>query len=424
MTLRTTLGGLNANISRNIGVLKSELEQTSDVSAAIERLIEARIVGIQLQNMIEDLEFAKNSLHACGYSDKWLESLNVDGKFLDAVSIDMTKLVGSPEAKTDVALEGVWSTIWYYIKKIWDFIYDVVKKVVHFVAQLLQLGKRDMQMADRVEAALRAVAGDKDPTVIARRIGEAINKIEGGSTNVDLRDLVVRCRMCYVMALEICDIDKLNRLCGKNAPDEFTSEFTEYSLNIKDRSVKDTPNIFLKDLIDEIDRGKISNTIGFKDFILQNDVPAKAALEKAGISVYQQGNRAIFSIAPINGTLVEIDYASAYGRIENYDDVRAAWKSVVKQFEDVYKKNIESTIKTFEALAKYSRDMADDIIKANFSTKNAKPKHDAFACFSKWMLEVTAAMSHCLSAYETTNARIRTIESALLRTIADIKNGK
>ena len=429
------------NLSRNVGVMKSVADQHLEFSEAAESLRDALTLGTQIQTMMDDLVFAQESLEKCGYSDQWLQSLNKDGQLLAAVNLDMSKLVGTKDEKTQAALEGFWSTVWDYVKKIWDFIINLVKKVVSFIASMFNIQKMDADNMEKAQALLKVIMGKHSPEVICDRMGEAINEIGGGKA-YDLRDLITRMNVLHGFAWELGDTDMIYKLAGTLYPDasgvSFNEEFITFAVGASGHEMKSSNapryNYFLKNTLDRIERdpGSLAGggfISGFQDFKPVRVTNLRDAMTKSGISMAMQDGQVIFKVDQVQGKVLEINYMAPYRKLEDYFSVMNEYIKILKLMyrpiggrPSSSDKSLHNNVKRFEDIARKCRTYADQQKASLFGAgaADAQRARDAFICYSRWMLEVAGAMTTCINAFNATNTEARKIYRVMNRVAHDL----
>lgn len=154
----------------------SRLDKAIEMGAIKESLLESEQVLADMESIIDHLETAQRSLNECGYSEEWLNVINMDGSFLPAIGINKMDLIGSDDAKFQASMEGIVDTIWSWIKKIWNWIIDAIGKIVRFVRGLIGSFRDSKNNSEKAINALKYVATGLTSEDF-KKIGEAINAL-------------------------------------------------------------------------------------------------------------------------------------------------------------------------------------------------------------------------------------------------------
>ena len=436
---RTILQSVNHRTSEAVNVLKSRLELTQEVCEATEALAAAKVTSGALINMIDNLCDASRSLEACGYSTKWLETINADDKFLKVVNLDLANLCKSADEQTDAAMEGILSTIWDYIKKIWNFILDIFHKVVQFVKNLFSISKSDASTCQKAVALAKLVSGAKDEKEIMNEIGEAINELGGGGFP-DMRQIIVR--MSVILAIT-CELQRqYPDSTGVTAkPDTTTGQgffdeaFIEYAVgaNANRRSDLAGPKVnkIFADLLHSIEASPSAivgrfNVNGFNGFKPVGNVNLHDAMRESGVSLGYSGEDIIFTIKQIEGHIPNVDYKAVYSDMSNYTDVCSGYKTTAENHQKMIAQ-LNKNIDVFTTLANEAKKFAvahSTLMAKTINAAEHKRKYDAFTLFSKWTLEVTNSMTTLISAYSQTEVVFHKFITTFAKKVEEIKNRK
>jgi hypothetical protein len=157
-------------------IADSKLDKAIEMGAIKESLLESEQVLADMESIIDHLETAHRSLNECGYSEEWLNVINMDGSFLPAIGINKMDLLGSDDAKFQASMEGIVDTIWSWIKKIWNWIIDAIGKIVRFIRGLIGSFRDSKNTSEKAINALKYVASGLTAEDF-KKIGEAINAL-------------------------------------------------------------------------------------------------------------------------------------------------------------------------------------------------------------------------------------------------------
>lgn len=86
------------------------------------------------RSVLTDLNTCIASLESVGYTDIWMDTVNVEGNFMDFIGITPADLIGSSAHKKDVCMQGLGDTLLDWGKKIWAFIIAALERVMEVLA--------------------------------------------------------------------------------------------------------------------------------------------------------------------------------------------------------------------------------------------------------------------------------------------------
>ncbi len=87
-------------------------------------------------NMLKDLNTCMVSLESAGYSDLWMDTVNVDGNFMNIINITPADLIGSDAHKKDVCMQGLGDTLQEWAMSIWRFICAAYTRIIDFLKRV------------------------------------------------------------------------------------------------------------------------------------------------------------------------------------------------------------------------------------------------------------------------------------------------
>lgn len=312
----------------------SALEDVQCMCEIVDQAHEIKIVGKELLQFCDDLSHAEHVLVANGYSQELLNTLNADGKFLDAVNIDLTNLLGSDQDKFDACMEGLWETIKNAVLKVWDWIMNAIKTIVKWIRMLWAANRNAEGQFDRAIDILRQVEEDKKLEVM-NAVGGAINALGTGGKMWDIRDLAVRVSVSTAIIRYICHI------CARMY-DERSRTMSDWFMEAAIKAAKDkenkTPNPLTKEIVDTLNTDPMKFFInksersftGFNGFIpVEQPATLKDAMKSAGIEFVHDGNDYSLKVEELVKCVNRIDYAAIYSDIANYVSVIEGLKQIV-----------------------------------------------------------------------------------------------
>lgn len=171
---------------------ENRISYEADMGHILEDLALMRGTRDDIVNTLHALDTAITSLESCGFSQEWLDCINIDGSFSECVNIDALKLVGSDDKKFEACCEGILSSIWEFLKALWKWICDVVKKIYDFLKKFFACVSDDYTEEQRARNLLAvAVTKGKIHPGNFKDILKEINSL-GGDKFYNLAQLVDR----------------------------------------------------------------------------------------------------------------------------------------------------------------------------------------------------------------------------------------
>jgi len=335
MTIRPSLCAMLANANGLNVFMEDKLIATQEVADAREQLSAAIHSGQQLLAFMDDLDTAKGSLEGLGFSDEWLESINKDNKFLDAINVDLVNLVGSNAEKADACMEGLVDSIWGIVQRIWQWIVGAIKKLVMYFKRVMLVYKMKGLEDDKRRAFFLALLNRDDIPDVLRQLGEAINKVGGrGGKAYDIRQLIERASVARVITSYF--LNSIVPVYGFNKQGLDKETVTDKDI-VSDRLVhlaasgKDVYDPIMTQFKYDIDNDQTkictvacTSTEGFKGgfSMMQTPEPFGQMMRNAGYRIKDGvGGVSAFSFEPLEGCIDSIDYAKVFTTAEQYNQV-------------------------------------------------------------------------------------------------------
>lgn len=248
---------------------ENRVSYETDMGHILEDLALMRGTRDDIVSTLNALDTAITSLESCGFSQEWLDCINIDGSFSECVKIDALKLVGSDNKKFEACCEGILSSIWEFLKTLWKWICDVVKKIYEFLKKFFACVSNDYDEEQRVRNLLStAVTKGKIHPGNFKDILKEINNLEGGKF-YNIAQLVDRIGVdisCGAWLTEysigasrpvISDIDRLLRNVGNLTSEQAGTK----ALELNDKIAKIIGCKSAEDLIEDARTGDRKNYI-------------------------------------------------------------------------------------------------------------------------------------------------------------------
>lgn len=334
MSVRPALSQMIQNADYLRGNISSLAEINTEIAEAREALGEALLTGRQLLAYYGDLDVARESLESFGFSDEWLEGINKDNKFLDAINVDLVNLIGTDAQKADVCLEGLASSVWGVVVRIWQWIVNAVKKLVAWLKRVMR-SYRIEDLEKRTVTFWSALMNHEHPDDACRMLGEAINASGGrGGKAFDVRQLIERASVArvicaYFMNSIVYQYGWQNSNLNKDSVTD-RDVVSESLLRAVEsgRSVTDPIMAQFKHDLDD-DQMNIAvvaktPTEGFKDGFEIMDQPDSFGnfMRRVGYKIREGvGGVSAFVIEPLEGAIDDIDYTKVFSKSEYYNTV-------------------------------------------------------------------------------------------------------
>ena len=387
LAIQSSLDGMMRQANVLAGRVGNLVEETQAAASAKEALNEISIAGEALMRFYGDLHTVQASLENNGFSQEWLDMVNKDNRFLDAINVDLVNLVGTDTDKCEVCMEGILGAIWDVIKRIWRWIIDAVGKLCSWLKRVLMVYRMKGYTADKMRYLMRSLQGKEDLPEILKILGKTLNEEGGrGGKGLDMRGIIERASVFRVIAAffnnGIVDILGLQTVDKKNVTD---SQLVSRALLEIAQSGKDPENPIMTKFKEFLSRdqsqiNEFSNmsTSGFKDgfTVMKNPSGFRDMMNKAGIGIVDGGRGAgAVTIKPIQDVVDDVDYAATYTTVEQFDGVFC---------EAFYREEglcvaINSTIETANTFLKYTCDcitlVLDDLKAYAMSGGKAETKH-------------------------------------------------
>ena len=362
------------SISRSINQVSGAIDNLSsavEVAAAKEDLAVAMLTLNDMSRVMDALDLAQRSLNNYGYSEEWLNTMNFDGTFLDAIGVNKLDLIGSDQNKFDASMEGIMTTIWDWIKSLWKWIVGIMRKILDFIKKVIYVLKTDDNTAKRLDGLVGVVANNMTPEEY-KQIGININQLGHGSF-VNFDTLVTRtgCNLAIaewlakniipVVGLDrgrIADLieklgsgDEMNFYIAmvqmaQGSGKSITSKYTEELINdvkmMRDISHKNPMSLELKDVLDNrpAELGQIMTSNKTKVGLIDATSFVKLA-DAVGISISCDRNTGDIRIErkPLD-TVDSVDYTNFITGFSRITEVSTSFmqysKISGKKFESLY----------------------------------------------------------------------------------------
>ena len=249
---------------------ENRLSYEADMGHILEDLALMRGTRDDIVNTLHALDTAITSLESCGFSQEWLDCINIDGSFSECVNIDALKLVGSDDKKFEACCEGILSSIWEFLKTLWKWICDVVKKIYEFLRKFFACVSNDYDEEQRVRNLLAtAVTKGKIHPGNFKDILNEINRLEGDDKFYNLAQLVDRIGVdisCGAWLTEysigasrpvISEVDRLLRKIGNLSTEQAGTQ----AIELNDKIAKIIGCKSAEDLIEDARTGDRKNYI-------------------------------------------------------------------------------------------------------------------------------------------------------------------
>ena len=332
LAIKSSIDGMFRQANVLAGRVGSLVDESQAAAEAKDALLNVCLVGDSLMRFYGDLEHVQKSIEGNGFSQEWLDAINADNRFLDAINVDLVNLVGTDADKAEVCTEGILGAIWDVIKRIWNWIVDAIGKLCTYLKRILMVFRIKGSEMDKLKHLIMAIRGRENFQEIIQAIGEELNSGGGrGGKAYDLRQIIERASVFRVIAAffnnGIEDILGLQTVDKKYVMD---SQLVSPAIMKMARDGSDPENLIMikfKEFLSR-DQNQISafsnmTTSGFKGGfeVMKNPRGFRDMMKEVGVGFSDGSGAGALSIKPIQDVIEDIDYTKVYIDVDQYNKV-------------------------------------------------------------------------------------------------------